>query len=220
MDNIMAYLICFALCALTAYMDIYTFFSKKRISVVSILSVLSADAFILLNGLLGLAILAWALMDLQAKINTVLSFESAVGKGLIIGFSIPMIIRSKWFSLTTKDGSSSAGLDALYEWIKYNVLTRVQSVNYLRKKHFAQVHARSLNGKKSVPDKVYETVCKLVKPFKPDEEFEELQKEYNNINRRYKNELATIDHLQELFEWAMDNTSLSSMKRYLADLES
>ena len=218
MDFVIACLICFGLCSLTAYMDLHTFFSEKKTSVVSIIRVLSADLFIVLNGFLGLAILIWALMDPQAKINKVLSFESAIGKGLIIGISIPVLIRSKWFSLTTKDGGSSAGLEAIYEWIKFNVLQRVQSNSFLRKKHFAQVHAKKFEGKKSVPDKVLDGVCKLVKPFKSDDQIEELKKEYDNIKRRYNSKLASIAHLQALLEWAIDNTNISSMEQYLADL--
>jgi hypothetical protein len=218
MDNLIAYLICFGLGALITYVDISSFFSEKKVGAASIIRVFSANLFISANGLIGLAILAWALSDPTAKINSVLPFESAIGKAFIIGISIPAIIRSKWFTVMSKDEKTNpAGLEAIYLWFKDQVLMKVLNHSLIRKDKICISYAKKLEGDKSVPDKVHERVAEIIGKIKI-ELLPEREREYKNIEQAYSDDIASFEHLKKLFNWAIDSTNISLMKAYFKQL--
>jgi hypothetical protein len=218
MDNLIAYLICFSLGALITYVDISSFFSERKVGAASIIRVFSADLFISANGLIGLAILAWSLSDPTAKINSVLPFESAIGKALIIGISIPALIRSKWFTVMSRDEKTNpAGFEAIYLWFKDQVLMKVLNHSLIRKDKICIFFAKKLEGDKSVPEKVHERVAEIIGKIKI-ELLPEREKEYKNIEQAYSDDPASFEHLKKLFNWAIDSTNISLMKAYFKQL--
>ena len=213
-----AILICFLFGALAAYMDIASFFREKKLGVARIIREAGAMLFIAANGLIGLGFLLWSLSDTNAKINEVLPFKDVLGRGLVIGLSIPMLIRSKWFSIK-QDGTSAAGIEAIYQWARIGVLHRVHRKSLGIKRRIARRYAGILEGRAQVPDRLLQYVLDVLEPFsKSERELDDLKAEYSKLAEAYAAQPASKEHLRELFVWAMDKCGIRSAESFLEDM--
>lgn len=219
MNEITAMLICLFLGGFTAYMDIASFFKLKRIGVAGILQQPAALSFLLGNALLAAAFLMWALSSPQAKINAVLPLDGVIAKGILIGVTVPALLRSRWFSVSSKEesGSSAAGIEAIYEWFRRRVLEQVNGRSIHQKEIIALRYARQLEGKAEVLEYLRRRVQAQLELFESVETFEEHLREYENYANYYAEDVASQDHLMEVIQWAMDATGIKFTKQRLED---
>jgi hypothetical protein len=217
-EALIAIFICFSFGAFTAYKDIESFFIERKIGVSRIYRQSAALAFIVGNGLIGVGILIWALSDSTAAINTLL-VDSVVGKGIIIGVSVPLIIRSKWYSMK-QDGSSPAGLEMIYLKIREDVLWQVNKNSVAEKERIAEKFASLLEGNETVPEKVLQHVISIREPFVSKDQLHEIRAEFDAMIPSKANEVASKKHLTELILWAMNNCGIEDSEKYLKSINS
>jgi hypothetical protein len=201
-----------------AYFDISFFFKEKKIGVGNIFRQAASTLFLLGNGLIAVAFLWWSLRDPASPINALFSFENPFMKGIAIGLSVPLLIRSKWFSIAKEEGSKPAGVEALYDGIRGNVLHRINTWSIKLKNQISRDFARRLEKKENVPEKLLEIVKQETKPFLPDSERKEMIEEYKRYEEAYKKSQNHQDYLERLFRWAMDWCGIDPVRKHLNDL--
>ena len=193
---------------LAAYMDIDSFFRKSRVGY-TLQSNVRFWAFVLLNGALSAAILLWALWgDSNSLINKVIQVESPLAKMFVIGFGVPLIIRSKLFSFG--EGQTAVGPALAYDWVRLKTLFSINMKSAAKKGQIAAQYAKSLAGGAGLPTTIKDWVDEYVRPFVSPSDQTQLDKEFDLIQARYTGAgAAGEDHLRTLIRWAMDNTSIS-----------
>ncbi len=211
----------FVLGLLSAWMDIDSFFRSKRVSFIAGGSI-SFWLFILFNGALSAVILAWSLSSPNdSTINKIIQVDSPFGKMVVIGFGVPLLIRSKLFSFGEEQ--TAAGPAIAYDWIRLKTLVAIHRHSLKRKQAIIDKYAQSFAGRgatrAALVGSIRDFVNVFVNPFVTPSQQAQLDKEFANINASYTgaNEFST-DHFRALVRWSMDNTSIQHADGQLASL--
>lgn len=220
MEIILSLSIVFLMGTLTAYMDLSSFFRRKRISIVTIFRHWVGLLFLIANGTIGSLFLIWAFTDKNAVINKMIPSSNPIIVALIIGVSVPVIIRSKWFTIGPSE-RSAVGLAAIYEWIRINVLHRVHQHSIHLKDKLIKKYSMLVESNAEIANEIHRKVIDEVRPFiSSDSELEELDAEFNNIQGDFEDREGTQRHLSEIFKWAIERTSISYFKSCMENLTS
>lgn len=204
----------FGLGVLAAYMDIESFFRKGRISYVARNNGRFL-LFLLLNGALSSLVLIWALLsDRGSAINQVIQVEPPWAKMFVVGFGVPLLLRSKLFSFG--QDQVAAGPAFVYDWLRLKALYSINTESARIKGEIATRLAGALVGRASVPEKIKELVDDYVRPFASDGEKAQIQKEFDAIqSRQGAGNPLSPEHLRHLVRWAMDMTDIRYIERNL-----
>jgi hypothetical protein len=158
----------FGLAVLAAYMDIESFFRKGRISYVARNNGRFL-LFLLLNGAISSMALIWArVSDRGSAINQVIQVEAPWAKMFVVGFGVPLLLRSKLFSFG--QDQVAAGPAFVYDWLRLKALYSINTESARIKGEIATRLAGALVGRAGVPEKIKELVDDYVRPFASDGE--------------------------------------------------
>jgi hypothetical protein len=198
-----------------AFNDLEAFFEERRIGIASIWSHIPSFLFIAANGLLGLAFQAWALSaPATGGINAILQVEHPLLKALVIGTSIPLIVRSRWYSTGVGEGKA-LGPEWFYEWIRRRVLQKLNDRSVELKQRLAASQADRLKAIAGLPDEVLKRVLETRRPFSSDGEMREIQQEFDNYTARFSGQHGSQAHLRALIAWAVDSIGYARTKRFI-----
>ena len=215
LTTIFAWLASFLLAAAAAYVDISSFFRQRRIGVGSVFRQPSALMFVVCNGFVSVLLLYWALTDSELFINRLFTSDNPVLKGIVIGLSVPLLIRSKWFSVAKTDGNQPAGFEAIYEWIRLNVLQNVNTWSIRIRVKISQKFAKILVEKQNVSEQLRDIVDQEITPFENQDRKIEILDGYDRIQSKYADE---EEKLKQLLRYALDYCGIAPIRKHLKDL--
>jgi hypothetical protein len=202
---------------LAAYLDIDSFFLEKRISYTG-KDTIEFWTFLILNGLLSAAFLLWSLSASPASpINKAIQVESPWSKMIVIGFGVPLLIRSKLFSFG--ENQKAAGPALVYDWFRQKMFQSIYLKTGDKKDRITERYASQLSGRAGLDTQIKDWVDTYLKLFATPAQQAELDQEFNRIQARYQGALAlSKEHLSKLLRWAMDNTAIDYIERHLRKL--
>lgn len=199
---------------LTGYIDIDSFFRQKRISYAA------EDNFrfwffLLLNGGISAAFLYWALSSASdSPINKSIQLQNPWGKMFIIGFAVPLLVRSKLFSFG--EDQTAAGPAIAYDWLRLKTFISIHVKSGIKKDRITAKFAAALAGRAGIDTKIKDWVDDYVKPFVTSAQQAELDAEFKRIQDRYTGAAALgQDHISKLIRWAMDNAAIAYIESKL-----
>ena len=199
--------------AAAAYMDIDRFYRKRRVSILTVLRHIPTDIFIIANGLLGVMLIAWALRTgNESPINRILP-DLELAKVLTVGVSVPVLIRSKFFSFG--ENRKPFGVEFFYEWIRNKTLYSLNHFLLNIKDVESSRFARLFQGDNDVSDDLWERVRETAQQFPDEFDVADLQKEYKNYERQFVDEVGSEKHLKKTIRWAMDTIGVEPTKEML-----
>ncbi len=202
----------FGLAVLAAYMDIESFFRKGRISYVARNNGRFL-LFLLLNGAISSVALIWALVsDRGSAINQVIQVEAPWVKMFVVGFGVPLLLRSKLFSFG--QDQVAAGPAFVYDWLRLKPLYSINTESARIKGEIATRLAGALVGRAGVPEKIKELVDDYVRPFASARR---LRSRRSSTRSRAGRRPGTPCHPNTcaLIRWAMDMTDIRYIERNL-----
>ena len=201
---------------LAAVIDIDSSFRARRISYVIERNV-HFWGFILLNGTLSSVMLFWSLSsDKDSLINKTLPATSPWGKTFIIAFAVPLLLRSKLFSVG--EAQTSAGPAIAYDWLRIRTMTSVNVTSAQRKGEIATQYSARFVGRAGLDTEIKDWVDDYVKPFATPAEQAQLEQEFKGIQAAYTSSALSQDHLRALIRWAMDNAAIRYIEEKLKSL--
>lgn len=204
----------FALGLLAASIDVDSFFRGARISY-TVRGNVRFFAFIILNGALSAAFLAWALAtDSASVVNKIIQVDSPWAKMLVVGFAVPLLLRSKLFSFG--EGQNAAGPAFAYDWMRLKVLYSINQQSAEKKDELAKQLAGRHAGTANCPQQLKGFVDDYVQPFLTQSQKDTLQREFDAIQGRYAGvDRLSEEHLRALIRWAIDDTDIRYIQRRL-----
>ena len=161
---------------LTAYIDIDSFFREKRISY-TVARNIQFWMFLVLNGLLSAAFLFWALATgSESPINKTIQVQSPWVKMIIIGFGVPLLVRSKLFSFG--ENQTAAGPPLVYDWLRLKTFVSIHLKSGKKKDQITDKYAASLAGRAGLDKRIKDWVDTSVQPFATTAQRAELDAEF------------------------------------------
>ncbi len=202
---------------LTGYIDIDSFFREKRISYTAARNI-QFWLFLALNGLLSAAFLFWALTTgPDSPINKTLQVQSPWGKMIIIGFGVPLLVRSKLFSFG--EDQTAAGPALVYDWLRLKTRVSIHLKAGKKKDEITDKYSVTLAGRVGLDKRIKDWVDDSVQPFATTAQRAELDAEFARIQAQYTGaDFLDQEHLRKLIRWAIDNAGISYIEDKLKSL--
>ncbi|HMC30868.1 MAG TPA: hypothetical protein VKL99_08520 [Candidatus Angelobacter sp.] len=199
---------------LTGYIDIDSFFREKRISYTAADN-LRFWFFLLLNGVLSAAFLFWALSSApDSPINKSIQVQNPWAKMFIIGFAVPLLVRSKLFSFG--ENQTAAGPALAYDWLRLKTFISIHVKSGDKKDRITDKYSARLAGRAGIDTQIKDWVDTYVKPFATSAQQAELDAEFARIQARYAGAAAlSQDHISKLIRWAIDNAAINYVESKL-----
>ncbi len=153
----------FAFGVLAALIDIDAFFRNGRIGYV-VRGNVRFWLFVLLNGAIAAVVLVWALLtDPHSLINQVIQVDSAPAKMFVIGFGVPLLLRSKLFAFG--QDQTAAGPAIAYDWFRFKTLRSINEYSARVKNRLAERLAPTLAKNTGTPTRIKDLVDDYVRPL-------------------------------------------------------
>jgi hypothetical protein len=200
---------------LTGYIDIDSFFREKRISYI-VTGNFRFWGFVVLNGAISAVFLFWSLSTPpDSLINKSIQLQNPWAKMFIIGFAVPLLVRSKLFSFG--EDQTAAGPALAYDWLRRKTFISVHVKSGAKKEQITGKYAARLAGRAAIDTQIKDWVDDYVRPFATSAQQAELDAEFTRIQGRYTGAAAlSQDHVAKLIRWAMDSAAISYIEEKLA----
>jgi hypothetical protein len=206
-------LLTIAMGAFATYMDLEAFFVGRGLSLPTVIQHWNSVLFIAGNAVISGVFLVISLTSNGSDpISKVIQVSDPWQKAIIIAFGVPMLIRSKLF--TIGDEKQSVGVAFAYDYVRNKVLYGLANRVSDLKDKLALKFSKTITDA-DFPDRLKERVVEVRSKFVTAPELDSMIKQFDDIQKRYSSGGLSPRYIQSLIRWASDYIGLAEIESWL-----